>query len=72
MAVGSLALEFDPRNRMRPLFFESDGNFRLQSDPRRLTSNLTLKDDLDKSGFLAAASHLGRLSFGAKRSQIGW
>ena len=28
---------------MRPLFFESDGNFRLQSDPRHLTSNLTLK-----------------------------
>ena len=28
---------------MRPLFFESDGNFRLQSDPRPLTLNLTLK-----------------------------
>ena len=28
---------------MRPLFFVSDGNLRLQSDPRHLTSNLTLK-----------------------------
>ena len=28
---------------MRPLFFESDGNFRPQRDPRHLTSNLTLK-----------------------------
>ena len=28
---------------MRPLFFESDGNFRLQRDPRHLTSNLNLK-----------------------------
>ena len=28
---------------MSPLFFESDSNFRLQSDPRHLTSNLTLK-----------------------------
>ena len=28
---------------MRPLFLESDGNFRLQSDSRHLTSNLTLK-----------------------------
>ena len=28
---------------MRPLFFESDGNFWLQSDPRHLTSNFTLK-----------------------------
>ena len=43
MVVGSLTLEFDPRNRMRPLFFESDGNYRPQSDPRNLTSNLTLK-----------------------------
>ena len=40
--------------------------------PRHLTSDLTLKDDLDKSGFLAAADHLGRLYFGTKRSQIGW
>ena len=28
---------------MRPLFFESDGNLRLQSEPRHKTSNLTLK-----------------------------
>ena len=28
---------------MRPSFFESNSNFRLQSDPRHLTSNLTLK-----------------------------
>ena len=32
---------------------------------------MTLKDDIDKSGFLAAASHFGRLNFGAKISQIG-
>ena len=41
MALARL-LEFDPRNRMRPLFFESDGNFRLQRDPRHLTSNLVV------------------------------
>ena len=28
---------------MRPVFFESDGNFRLHSDLRPLTLNLTLK-----------------------------
>ena len=28
---------------MRPSFFESGSNFRLQSDPRPLTLNLTLK-----------------------------
>ena len=39
--------------------------------PRPLTSDLTLKDDIDKSGFLAAASHFGRLPFGTKRLQIG-
>ena len=43
MVAGSLTLAFDRRNRMRPLLFEPDGNFRLQSDPRHLTSNLTLK-----------------------------
>ena len=47
------------------------GNFFLWPVPRPLTSDLTLKDDLDKPGFLAAASHFGKLSFGAKRSQIG-
>ena len=46
-------------------------NFFFWPVPRHLTSDLTLKDDLDKSGFLAAASHFGRLHFGAKRSQIG-
>ena len=50
---------------------KSVGNFFLWPVPRPLTSDLTLKDDLDKSGFLAAASHFGKLSFGAKRSQIG-
>ena len=46
-------------------------NFFLWPVPRPLTSDLTLMDDLDKSGFLAAASHFGRLSFRAKGSQIG-
>ena len=46
-------------------------NFFLWPVPRPLTSDLTLKDDLDKSGFLAAASHFGKLHFGTKRSQIG-
>ena len=41
-------------------------NFFFWPVPRHLTSDLTLKDDLDKSGFLAAASHFSRLSFGAK------
>ena len=50
---------------------KSVGNFFLWPVPRPLTSDLTLKDDLDNSGFLAAASHFGKLSFGAKRSQIG-
>ena len=50
---------------------KSVGNFYLWPVPRPLTSDLTLKDDLDNSGFLAAASHFGRLSFRAKRSQIG-
>ena len=50
---------------------KSVGNFFLWPVPRPLTSDLTLKDDLDKSGFLAAVSHFGKLSFGAKRSQIG-
>ena len=50
---------------------KSVGNFCLWPVPRPLTSDLTLKDDLDKSGFLAAVSHFGKLSFGAKRSQIG-
>ena len=50
---------------------KSVGNFFLWPVPRPLTSDLTLKDDLDKSGFLAAASRFGKLSFGAKRSQIG-
>ena len=46
-------------------------NFFLWPVPRPLTSDLTLKDDINKSGFLAAASHFGRLSFRAKRSKIG-
>ena len=50
---------------------KSVGNFFLWPVPRPLSSDLTLKDDLDKSGFLVAASHFGKLSFGAKRSQIG-
>ena len=50
---------------------KSVGSFFLLPVPRPLTSDLTLKDDLDNSGFLAAASHFGKLSFGAKRSQIG-
>ena len=50
---------------------KSVGNFYLWPVPRPLTSDLTLKDDLDNSGFLAAASHFGRLSLKAKRSQIG-
>ena len=50
---------------------KSVGNFFLGPVPRPLTSDLTLKDDIDKSGFLAAASHFGRLHFGAKRSEIG-
>ena len=50
---------------------KSVGNFFLWPVPRPLSSDLTLKDDLEKSGFLAAASHFGKLSFGAKRSQIG-
>ena len=40
---------------MRPLFFESDGNFRLQSDPRRLTSNVTLKVMTHNGRWLARA-----------------
>ena len=44
-------------------------SFFLWPVPRHLTSDLTLKDDFDNSGFLAGASHFGRLSFGAKRSQ---
>ena len=32
-------------------------NFFLWPVPRHLTSDLTLKDNIDKSGFLAAASH---------------
>ena len=56
MAVGSLALEFDPGNRMRPLFFESDDNFRLQIDPRRLISNLTLKVITHNGRWLSRAS----------------
>ena len=47
-------------------------NFFLWPVPRHLTSDLTLKDDLDKSGFLAAASYFGRLYVGTKRLQIGW
>ena len=50
---------------------KSVGNFFLWPVPRSLSSDLTLKDDLDKSGFLATASHFGKLAFGAKRSQIG-
>ena len=50
---------------------KSVGNFFLWPVSRPLTSDLTLKDDLDKFGFLAAASHFGRLHFGTKRSQIG-
>ena len=50
---------------------KSVGNFFFCPVPRPLTSDLTLKDDLDNSGFLAAASYFGKLSFGAKRSQIG-
>ena len=50
---------------------KSVGNFFLWPVPRPLTSDLTLKDHLDISGFLAAASHFGKLSFGAKISQIG-
>ena len=50
---------------------KSVGKLFLWPVPSHLTSDLTLKDDLDKSGFLAAASHFGRLHFGAKRSQIG-
>ena len=50
---------------------KSVGKFFLWPVPRHLTSDLTLKDDLDKSGFLAAASYFGRVSFGAKKKQIG-
>ena len=50
---------------------KSVGNFFLRPVPRHLTSDLTLKDDPDKSGFLAAANPFGRLYLGAKRSQIG-
>ena len=55
MDVGSLTLAFDLRNRMRQLFFESDGNFRLQRDPRHLTSNLTLKVMTHNGRWLAHA-----------------
>ena len=55
MDVGSLTLAFDLRNRMRQLFFESDGNFRLQRDPRHLTSNLTLKVMTHNGPWLAHA-----------------
>ena len=51
---------------------KSVGKFFLWPVPSHLTSDLTFKDDLDKSGFLAAASHFSRLYFGTKRSQIGW
>ena len=50
---------------------KSVGNFFLWLVPRPLTSDLTLKDDLDNSGFLTTARHFGKLCFGAKRSQIG-
>ena len=56
MAVGSLTLAFDRGNRMRQLFFESDGNFRLQIDPRRLISNLILKVMTHNGRWLAHAS----------------
>ena len=46
---------------------KSVGNFFLWPVPRPLTS----EDDLDKSGFLAAASHFGGIHFGTKGSQIG-
>ena len=51
---------------------KSVGKFFLWPVPSHLTSDLTLMDDLDKPGFLAAASHFSRLYFGTKRSQIGW
>ena len=50
---------------------KSVGKFFLWPVPSHLTWDLTLKDDPDKSGFLTAASHFGRLSFGARTSQIG-
>ena len=56
MAVGSLTLAFDRGNRMRQLFFESDGNLRLQIDPRRLISNLILKVMTHNGRWLAHAS----------------
>ena len=56
---------------MGPKDRKSVGKFFLWPVPRHLTSDMTLKDDIDKSGFLAAASHFGRLNFGAKISQIG-
>ena len=46
---------------------KSVGKLFLWPVPSHLTSDLTLKDDLDKSGFLAAASHLGRLSLWSKK-----
>ena len=46
-------------------------NFFLWPVPRHLTEDFTLKDDRDKSSFLAAASHFGRLHFGTKRLRIG-
>ena len=51
---------------------KSVGNSFLWPVPRPLTSDLTLKDDLDNSGFLAAARHFGKLSFGEKyRKSVG-
>ena len=46
---------------------KSVSNFFLWPVPRPLTSDLTLKDDLDKSGFLAAASHFGSATFWNKK-----
>ena len=46
-------------------------NFSFWPVPRHWTSDLTLKDGLDKCGFLAAVSHFDKPSFGAKTSQIG-
>ena len=51
---------------------KSVGKIFLWPVPRHLTSDLTLKDDLDKSSFLAAASHFDRLILEKKdRKSVG-
>ena len=57
---------------MRPLFLESDGNFWLQSDPRHLTSNLTLKVMIHNCLWLAHARICPKESHETIIFRIGW